>query len=167
MRLRNEKIRLAPIKTRFFTDIIRVAHSKVKSYFSAVPALRSMGLKIAPCIFYSSILCFPVARPNGTCSRFPPRNARCAFPTRGKVMHKTRPLETAKSRQRQRFIKKNSVRPLETAKRWQQVAPRQTSFSYILRLPDIDINQRKVHLHIRQAKTGIFHGCRNLICVCI
>ena len=59
MRLRNEKIRLAPIKTRFFTDIIRVAHSKVKSYFSAVPALRSMGLKIAPCIFYSSILCFP------------------------------------------------------------------------------------------------------------
>ena len=45
MRLRNEKIRLAPIKTRFFTDIIRVAHSKVKSYFSAVPALRSMGRK--------------------------------------------------------------------------------------------------------------------------
>ena len=33
----------------------------------------------------SLILCFFVARPNGIRPRFPPRNARCAFPTRGKA----------------------------------------------------------------------------------
>ena len=74
-------------------------------------------LSFTLCI-YSSILCSPVARPNGTLSRFPPRNARCAFPTRGKVMHKTRPPETAKSRQRQRFIKKKLTLPLDTEKSW-------------------------------------------------
>ena len=37
------------------------------------------------CVIFSIISCFPVDRPKIIRTSFPPRNARCAFPTSGKV----------------------------------------------------------------------------------